>query len=834
MGWQQASESVVFRSGWTTSPSVHVPRGYVPQTGTTTALHAHKSRTNKRSMSMITSRSIRKCDQLDGASDADSDGGSLSDAGTDTSLPSSLKHRPFSVSLVETPFSKTTLETSLGHEGWLAKLSSQNPRRWSRRYFVLKDGALRSFMAPRDVDSEPQSILHICSVRAIRAQDSSDSTCRVLELDVVDSSSPQQLRADTPEAMRRWLYVLEAACLVGSTHSSPSSTCCTARGSKCASEIAPGDSWETASASPSTPSGDKDPLAEQPSGVSLDTTTSDASLCESDGPRTLDSLEIPSANPVEVPLEIQEDFFQLDHEELKRQIAAWLDTSQWHAKSHEKRKGGEVLQVLWNALGGCLKDDGISPASAIAAVKKQRMEKGSVASLNAAIEAVTAEFLKQLRQSLSALLEDASVQASEVEDISSWWLLDARPAIEEFEQGVAEEGFRLVDWRPRANDLEHALLSEWEVRCCEELSAACETACFSTQKGQDDGLQLDAVLNPLRIAVRQIDHWNSRQAVRDRAVSVLIAAMNAALRALRRRCNRLVGSPQDSGSGGGDIEHFGGRSGSLPDIDHFRGRSGSGDTASFSGRASLWATALQRWALGKDAAMSSQASEISIVACSASAIANFCTGAEVAQNAACVDLMSTFSCAFEQLCEEACGALVGVLFVSSNRNKLRIQFRKRELRKAHSAPGGSPILLGPSIAAAEAFLSTLPGAPAFVEACMDHVVSGVVRALVRAWFLGLAQAPPVKLKSAGSSGLLCNAASLDAAALRSLQRRFKKTDQVSREDPVVALDILVETLRHESSLNLGRLRVAVQQFGVLLGRDVASAVELSLNAAFVI
>jgi hypothetical protein len=781
----------------------------------------HKAKVNKRSMSLITARSIHRGDHFDDTSDAESDVGSLSEAGSDASGPSRklrtflAGQTGFPMPLVGAPFLKTTAESGLGHEGWLAKSSSQNPRRWSRRYFVLRDDTLQSFMAPRDIDGTPQSVLHVSNIRTIRAQDASDATCRVFELEVAESSSPQQLRAETPEAMRRWLHVLEAACLVGSRPDSPSSTCCTATGSsdgKSLKDAAPSDCWETGSASSLTPTGDMNHGTDQRAEVST-LSASDISRCDSDGQHTLDSWEALSPNPV-ASLEAPslEECFHLDYEELDRQLAAWLDTSlgKWHAQWHDKRNGGQVLQVLWATLGGGLKDAGLGPSSAAAAVVKHFQAKDSSAPVNAVVEAVLAEFLKRLRVSLTALLEDASVPASEVEDICSWWLLDARPAIEEFEREVAKHDIEVVDWRTRANELEHALLSEWEVRCCEELSAACETACFPKKK--DDGLQLEAVLNPLRVAVQQIEHWNSREAVRDRAVSVLIAAMNAALRALRRRCNALVGAPQDSGSG-------------------------TSEAATFSGRASHWATSLQRWALGKgtDPMESSNASEICVVASSAAAIANFCTGSEVAHNAACVDLMSTFSCAFEQLCEEVCGTLVGALFVSPNQSKLRVQFRKRELRKAHASPGGSPILLGPSIAAAEAFLSNLPGPLGFVEACKDHVVVGVIRALVRAWFLGLAQAPSVKLKSSGSSGLLCNAASLDAAALRGLQQRFQRADHAaSKEDPIVALDILVDALGHESCLNVGRLRVAVQQLGFLLGRDVASAVELSLNAAFVI
>merc|ERR1719375_1318688 len=124
---------------------------------------AHKWRTTKRSLSLVTSRFIRQHDQLDDASDAESDVGSVSDAGSGT-LGSSYKPGSLQVPLAGVSFFKKTLETGLGHEGWLAKSSSRNPRQWSRRYFVLREGKLQSFMAPRHVDDAPLSVLHIGDV----------------------------------------------------------------------------------------------------------------------------------------------------------------------------------------------------------------------------------------------------------------------------------------------------------------------------------------------------------------------------------------------------------------------------------------------------------------------------------------------------------------------------------------------------------------------------------------------------------------------------------------------------------------------------------------------
>merc|ERR1711988_1692052 len=109
-------------------------------------------------------------------------------------------------------------------------------------------------------------------------------------------------------------------------------------------------------------------------------------------------------------------------------------------------------------------------------------------------------------------------------------LFDMRPSLELFECGLSKlEAVRPTNWEHIADAIDTLLLSQWEARCCDEVFRRCEAT-----------VNADVSLQVLHAATAHAKAWRGHAAACDRAVTVLIAALNAVLRAHRNKVRALL------------------------------------------------------------------------------------------------------------------------------------------------------------------------------------------------------------------------------------------------------------------------------------------------------
>lgn len=591
------------------------------------------------------------------------------------------------------------------HEGWLQKKSSGKiSARWQRRFFSLRGPVLQYSADPTAVAKRSFDLRRARHVGLISGQP------REIELDF--NFRKWRLRASTPEEARRWVLLLDAARLLASGDDVDFDHDCS-------------DDDSLGSSSAST-------------GVASSAHTGEPTPRSSQKARASAAPEMPPAPPIA-------DVLEVSPEKLDAQFAEWLPVASWGKRvagappSKRVRSGLELaLAGLWMEFGAAGETCCCGPEEAAAVIAHRPRSADPPEAVRAVVENLLLEYLTRMRERLERWIQECDPLAEEVADTIDWVLLDACASFEAFEAGVealasAEE----PSWRDLLEDITCFLLGEWESRSCDEVSARCRQAAPRAAEAPSvssgapacpDPLEAWSVakhkeeLSLLKVVTAQWESWRHHEVACDRAASVLVASLSAALRSFRSRERDLMGSSGDQKASeklrARTRERF------LRLLRELRQR------------------ALKK-SVGAFGAHVPPAAAVAAAASEAASFAEFCGAARVpggnhAAAAMCAELLEAFAAAFRHESAELCLVLAEVHFVATHRSTLRsISFDARQVSAA--AGRGEGALRGASAAAA-AFLQEHCGAASGL--CRSLACDAVSQVLAHRWARQFRRAAP--------------------------------------------------------------------------------------------
>eukprot|EP00913_Durusdinium_trenchii_P019357 g18197.t1 len=150
------------------------------------------------------------------------------------------------------------------------------------------------------------------------------------------------------------------------------------------------------------------------------------------------------------------------------------------------------------------------------------------------LETFLGEYLVRILRRLKHWLEMYDPPADEVAMIAQWLLFQAEPVLFPFcDRAESFAGQTVLS-------IEQLLLREWESRSCEEASALCSYIFEGHYVEEAGRVNLAQLLRRLDDAVGAWRPWRSHDAACNRAASVLVATLNAALRSHHAASRALV------------------------------------------------------------------------------------------------------------------------------------------------------------------------------------------------------------------------------------------------------------------------------------------------------
>jgi len=793
---ESAAEGNTFRSGWSRPPRVPAPRGCSPAGSESSSQSAGGSSAGR--MGMMADRIRNPVFALRGRAKSNVSDRSDRDCseGSNASSAQTSKARPGSA----------TSSEGVHHEGWLSKRSSHKlaggmAARWQSRYWTLQGCTFR-YHKNRGAPS-----LRSFDLRRVRHIEMAEGQSRELELDF--GFRVWRLRAENPEAARRWLLLLDAARLVAgeplgnaedpatnfsdddSTGSSRSTADSVASGSRASTELS------QAQGTPRRPAS-----AGQSRAQNLLPTSVKQLL-----PRSFAEPVAPA--PVQVPVLLcasaVADRLEIDPDELDKRFEAWFasgssgedDTPHFgeaRRASSTRRGLSEALAAMWNAFGG----DGLDGAL-VAWKGPQLPEPQAFAD---AAEGVLSEYLSHMLRRLEQWVKKSDPIAEEVEDVATWFLFEARPALDTFEARSCKElnSKAFTAWRTIADQLEMLLLGEWETRSCDEVCERVEAAYSPTCSWC--GARIDMVLELLQ-GVLQGEAWQGHAAACDRSASVLIAALNAVLRSYRKCARALLG---------------------LPDAGVSRPQQSRAKRLTSKVLKGLSKHSIN--CMEEAAPTSTHASREAAAAAVAEAarLTSFCRTAQPASQAnatVCEDVLLAFAGAFEREGAHICTFLAETHFLETHRQTL------------------AEVRFGNSRCASPKLTAVCEAARGFLDATLEHPTSpgaaqicdALIRTIVQHWLRAFRRGPP-KL-SVTTVGGLTTCITADVAGLRQLAARFGAeaiwASSSPQEDPLQPMSEVRQMFSDPSSegLSFGAARLEVM-LGDERGQALASAVRLAI------
>jgi hypothetical protein len=523
------------------------------------------------------------------------------------------------------------------------------------------------------------------------------------------------------------------------------------------------------------------------------------------------------------------DLLEVDPEALDKRFDEWLgcvDCKSQADAGQVCRGLADALCGLWQAIGAPNSADG-GPESAIK--RLQDFHQDAIV-LSETVECVLTEYLSRMHRKLQTWMECCDPAADDVAEVVTWLLVDALPALTQLEAAVTKlVVFSVSEWRHLTCATERLLLSEWEMRSCDEVSHACEcvyslpigsvnTICNrNAHSSRKSALPNDAELAPARGetvlatllgVIRQSRAWQDHPTACDRAVSVLIAALSASLRAHRDYVRWLL-APH------------------VPLPEHHACKSSNSKSNSWRQgvkrrlrRASSRLLDVARRALkglpctGEPAVDLPCVEVLAEAADDAARLATFCREADVPFAATCIEVLASFADAFEREASEVCTVIAEVHFQSAHDFVLsRIAFKSRELLSKAAAEVPSPEGVAAASAAATGAHNTgvLDGAlldaarrfmdEAFGETsplCQRFACDAVTCILVKRLSRAVCEARPRLFGSVpGVAAVVAGVVEADEAALRCFGASWG-AEQHWREErlgPLLPLVGLIRRLR---------------------------------------
>lgn len=676
-------------------------------------------------------------------------------------------------------------QNALHYEGWLLKRTSAKlAGRWQKRYFVLDGPALRYCHGPGSIARRSFDIRRAKGIRLAARQP------RELELDF--GFRVWRLRADTPEIARRWLILLESGQLVSGD----------VEAVDCDDDFSDDDSGSHVS--------------------SLDSgCSSPSSMCQPTGSRSFSgpalgqgsSRSLPAAAPAVLPLSSAPsvvDNLEVDSQELDRKFNEFFPgvaESGSCVEGRAIRKGLErAMADLWATLASCTSSNGrsapTSEPSETGALKALRCSlKEQPRAVNNAIEGILGEYLVRQQLAITNWLADGEPKAEEVGCVADWFFRNARPALDKFAVGVAaSSGEQLVHWKATADCIESALLREWESRSCHETTKQVEAVYGTAQStsAEFNDARTNLALGVLRNALRQWASWQIFDAASERATSVLIAAMNAVLRAFRAAVRAWF--PTDASEfKAASKGMFNQARRELRGIARVVGKKDGQDKTQVPPLATLISAAVE-----------------------SAHFAEFCKEALEktkghSTSALCTSIFTAFFAAFERHVSVLCGVAVDRYFTSTHHDELKsIKFGKDEAGALAAATASAAMFV-------EKYFSGKP------RLCTASAGDAVIQLLVQKWLKVFRRSPP-KLSS---NPRLPEAVEADVRALNNLAQKCGSDvmwarSSASNPNPVQPLSE-VRTLLTYSPQDLKHAAepMLVPVLGEEHGRALAKAVQLA-------
>lgn len=151
------------------------------------------------------------------------------------------------------------------------------------------------------------------------------------------------------------------------------------------------------------------------------------------------------------------------------------------------------------------------------------------------------EYLLRILQRMELWVARYDPSADEVATVAKWWLFQAEPALLPFCQRAERfAGEKLEHSEQAVISIEKLLLREWESRSCEEASGLCSQIFEGHYAEEAGNVDLAQLLRSLQEAADAWQTWRSHSAACNRAASVLIAMLNAALRSQHAASRMLL------------------------------------------------------------------------------------------------------------------------------------------------------------------------------------------------------------------------------------------------------------------------------------------------------
>lgn len=285
--------------------------------------------------------------------------------------------------------------------------------------------------------------------------------------------------------------------------------------------------------------------------------------------------------------------------------------------------------------------------------------------LGHAVEHFLSEYLSRMQRHLERWVQEGDVLAAELADVVQWFLFDAKPSLECFNAGVAELAMNpFSSWYDIADAIENLLLREWESRACDEVDIEVQSAyapIVESRQVAREAAHVNLVLRIFDGAQEQWIAWRNHQAASERAVSVLIAALNAVLRCYCLSTRSLVHETSSTWRSKNErlnraLHGLGRRASSVSRI----ARKASG-TMVCGGQAQRECPSPPRSDVAAAAVEAAQLAE----ACGAAA-----TGA-ISSVAVCVEVLQAFKGAFEREVAARCKLLTESYFAAEHHEVLR-------------------------------------------------------------------------------------------------------------------------------------------------------------------
>lgn len=593
------------------------------------------------------------------------------------------------------------LEAGPRHEGWLSKRTSARiAGRWQRRYFTLEGCVLRYHHQPGGPAKRSFDIRRARRIGAAAGQ------TREIELDF--GFRVWRLRADSVEAARRWLLLLDTGRLLAGIPEGSSvdqeqwsdddtgSSCSTAESLASGEPGTP--NFASRSAVPSVLNCTAPAQPKKSPAMSLSpwsTSVASTARAAAPPPSIAERLEV---DPAKLDKNFEEWFFPpggpIGSKPSSQIILDGLS---------------KAMDGLWLALGASEKQGGCTAILAVL-LRQPRQEAEAVAE---GIEAVLGEYLNRMLLNTQRWLQNDDPDADEVAYVARWFLKEARPQLERFESAMGTVAGRVLDqWRSIAETAERLLLSEWESLRCDEVARQCEA--WPCNSG--------AAVIVLQEVLAQVTAWRDHSTAGDRATSVLIAALNALLRSFRRSLGPVARARLCSEN--------------LQLAPASRRSSGTKERIEEALR-KLGRRALSRTRTGTTEPVPA-AAELVKAADEAAAVSKFCTEAKsllTSSNemtgAMRTELLAAFAAAFERECSSLCLLLAEAHFESKARELRGISFR--------GISSWREGVLATSCSAADNFLSETTADASTM--CRRFAGSAVLHVMAKRWVRKFKQAP---------------------------------------------------------------------------------------------